>query len=81
MPRDLVDTLGLPVLGGEEIELVGDLRTWADISLVRVPWLGEEQDAQILVSDGTDSLIGTELLRGTRLTIDYAAGIVSINKD
>jgi len=81
LSRDLVDGLDLPILGGEEIKLAGNVRTWADISLATVRWLGEERDAQILVSDGSDSLIGTELLRGTRLTIDYAAATVSITKE
>jgi len=81
LSRDLIDGLDLPILGGEEIELAGNVRTWADISLATVRWLGEERDAQILVSDGSDSLIGTELLRGTRLTIDYAAATVSITKE
>src|SRR5262249_42859978 len=81
LPRDLVDSLGLPILGGEEIELVGDLRAWVNISLGNVRWLGEDRDAEILISEGNDCLIGTELLCGTRLTIDYAGGTVSITKE
>jgi hypothetical protein len=52
----------------------------ADISLVTVRWLGEERDAEVLISEGNDSLIGTELLRATQLTIDYAACTVSSTK-
>jgi len=81
LPRDVVDSLGFPILGGEEVELVGGVRTWADISLATVRWLGEDREAEILVTEANDSLIGTELFRGTRLTIDYAAGTVSIRKD
>jgi len=81
LPRDLVVSLGLPILGGEEIELVGGLLSWADISLATVRWLGEEREAEILITESPDHLIGTELLQGTRLTIDYVGRTVSITKE
>lgn len=51
-----------------------------DISLAEIDWLGEERKVHVIVGEANDSLIGTELLKGTQLSIDYIAYTVSIAK-
>jgi hypothetical protein len=42
--------------------------------------LSAEYDAEVIVNEGDDSLLGTLLLAGTRLTIDYVARTVLVEK-
>ena len=48
--------------------------------LFEIDWLGARHVADVLLSEGTDQLIGTALLQGTRLKIDYLANTVEIEK-
>jgi len=49
-------------------------------SLLEIRWLDEQRVARVLLSEGSDQLIGIGLLRGTRLEIDYIANTVEIEK-
>ena len=80
LPRTLIQRLGLPILGREPVGWVNQSYADMDISLAAIEWLGEARTFGGIVSDGSDALIGTELLKGTRLLIDYVVGTVSINK-
>ena len=76
LPRFIVESLGLTISDSEEVKLAKG-ETEMESALAKIIWLGEERYAQVLVTED-ESLIGTELLRGTCLTIDYVALITSI---
>ena len=76
LPRHIVESLGLTIVGSEEVKLAQG-KTDMESALAKVIWLGKERDAEVLITED-ESLIGTELLRGTCLTIDYVALITSI---
>lgn len=77
MPRPIVESLGLAIHAVEDLKLAQG-KAQVESTLAKILWLGEERDAQVLITED-ESLIGTELLRGTRLTIDYVALTVSID--
>ncbi len=52
---------------------------FARVGLASIQWLDEVRQIEIVVSDGNDALIGTELLQETMLVIDYASSRVTIS--
>jgi len=80
LPRTLVARLQLPIIGQLVIQTVGGARSTAELALAEVVWLAETRTFEVIVSTHDDSLIGTEMLIGARLVIDYVAGTVEISK-
>jgi clan AA aspartic protease len=80
LPRAFADHLQFPIIGRLAFEMVGGTRMFARVGLANIEWLDEVRQIEIVVSDGSDALIGTELLTGTTLNIDYAAHVVTISK-
>lgn len=78
LPRAFADHLQLPIIGRLAFEMVGGTRLFAQVGLANIEWLDEVRQIEIIVSDGNDALIGTELLSGTTLKIDYVGQIVTI---
>lgn len=78
LPRDVTDVLGLVISGHEQFDMVGGARTSADITAGQVEWLGEVRSVLIIV--GESYLVGSHLLDGTRLTIDYRQRTVSVER-
>ena len=78
LPRSVAEQLDLRIIGQEEFETVGTHVLIADISLAEVFWLGNQRTLEVIISDGDDALIGTEMLATTRLSIDYVGGGVAI---
>ena len=78
LPRDVIESLGLVVHGHEEFDMVGGARTSADITAGQVEWLGEVRSVLIIVNESY--LVGSHLLDGTRLTIDYGQHTVTIER-
>ena len=78
LPRDVIDGLGLVISGHEQFDMVGGARTSADITVGQVEWLGEVRSVLIIV--GESYLVGSHLLDGTRLTIDYRQRTVSVER-
>jgi predicted aspartyl protease len=60
---------------------VGRIRSVADIAELEVEWLGETRAVEVIVSDGDDSLLGTELLDGSHLVIDYVNYTVTVSNE
>lgn len=79
LPQALVTRLGLPVVGREVFEMVGGQRFVASVALADIEWLGETHTVRVIISQ--DTLLGTELLEGTRLTIDYQAYTVTVSDE
>src|SRR2546423_1765881 len=78
LPGEIIERLGLAVISHEIIFMVGDLQDSADVALAKVRWLGEVRSVDVILKD--DYLLGTALLDGARLTIDYARHTVIIDK-
>ena len=71
LPKEFVAGLEAIEVGRELFNVVGGKQMEADIVLAEVEWLGASRLLRAIVSEGEDALIGTELLDGTVLTIDY----------
>lgn len=77
LPQELVARLNLPIVGREVFEMVGGRRFVAGVALAEVEWLGRKATFRVIVSE--DTLLGTEMLDGCRLVIDYAAHTVTVS--
>ncbi len=81
LPRAEAVRLNLVVLGRVPIIGVGRARMVADIAELEVKWLGKSRAVEVIISDGDDSLLGTELLDGSRLVVDYSAYTVTVSDE
>jgi clan AA aspartic protease len=81
LPRSDTSRLNLTVLGRVPIIGVGRIRSVADIAELEVEWLGETRAVEVIVSGGDDSLLGTQLLDGSRLVIDYVNYTVTVSNE
>ena len=79
LPRAFVSQIQIPVIGELTFEMVGGARMSAEIGLADIEWLGALRKVEVVISEGNDALIGTELLTATTLTIDYTANTVTIS--
>src|SRR5712664_1227100 len=74
LPRTLAKYLQIQIVGELVFEMVGGARMLAPVGLASIDWLNEEKKIEVIIGEGNDVLIGTELLVGTVLNIDYGAG-------
>ncbi len=81
LPREIISRLGLQILGRVPIIAAGGIKSIADIAELEIEWRGKRQWVEVLISIGEDSLLGTVLLDGTRLMIDYVAHMVTIDDE
>lgn len=79
LPQALVGRLNLPIVGREVFEMVGGRQFIASLAFVDIEWLGEARTVRVIVNEET--LLGTELLDGTRLTIDYISHTVTVSDE
>jgi clan AA aspartic protease len=77
LPQSLVARLNLTVVGREVFEMVGGRQFVAGVALAEVEWLGATKTVRVIISE--DTLLGTELLDGTKLVIDYVAHTLTIS--
>ena len=80
LPLSLAEVLELQIAGEQEFEVAGGSILPAFISLIEIDWLGHNRIAEVILNEGADQLLGTSLLKGTRLTIDYIHRSVEIEK-
>jgi clan AA aspartic protease len=78
LPRTLAEGLQIQLVGELVFEMVGGARMSAKVGLANIEWLNEPREIEVILGRGNDVLIGTELLVGTTLTIDYTARVVTI---
>lgn len=81
LPAETLGRLGIPIIGKETFELVSGQFLVASLALMEIQWLGERRTVRVVVSEGYDSLIGTELLDGNRLVINYVANTVILTDE
>jgi clan AA aspartic protease len=78
IPRKLIAQLGLVKESSAEATLADgqcvELETFASF----IDWFGESYETQIVANDGEYPLLGTMLLDGHRLAIDYQAKTVEL---
>ncbi len=79
LPQELVQDLSLPFITQTECTLAGDITHKADVAAAHIEWLGEIHEVRVIVMPA-GFLLGTQLLEGTRLTIDYDERTVLIEK-
>jgi clan AA aspartic protease len=79
LPQALVTKFNLPIVGREVFEMVGGRQFIASVAFADIEWLGETRTVRVIVSE--DALLGTELLDGTRLTVDYIAYTVTVGDE
>src|SRR5947209_1402651 len=73
LPRAFITNNALRIVGRETFITVEEHVIEADIAVAEVEWLGETQTRRAIVSEAGEAMIGTEMLIGTVLTIDYVA--------
>lgn len=78
LPHAFVSQIQLPIIGKLAFEMVGGARMSAEIGLGDIEWLGESRKVEVIASEADDALIGTELLIGTTLIIDYPSSSLTI---
>lgn len=81
LPRSEASRLNLTILGRVPIIGVGKIRAIADIAELEIEWLGETRAVEVIISEGDDSLIGTQLLDGSRLVVDYINYTVTVSNE
>lgn len=81
LPRETVDRLNLTILGRVPIIAAGGAKSIADVAELEIRWLDARRPVEVIISDGDDSLIGTELFASARLVIDYIAHTATISDE
>jgi clan AA aspartic protease len=81
LPRAFVERLQLPLVGRLIFHVVGGTRISTDMALAEVEWLGARRIFEVIVGESEDSLLGTEMLVGARLVIDYVEHTLIITND
>ena len=71
LQRSVTEQLRLPVVARLVFELVGGARMTADVALAEIEWLGQRRAVEVILSEGKDALLGTEIFEGATLVIDY----------
>ena len=78
LPRAFVSQAQISIIGELTFEMVGGAIMSAEIGLTRLDWLGGPCQVEVIVSEGDDALIGTELLDAATLIIDYSLNTLNI---
>jgi clan AA aspartic protease len=71
MPAILMSKLDFEIVGEEEVSGVGQYKIVFPIAVTKIFWLGEKREVQVLINDGEDVLLGTEMLQDCVLRINY----------
>ena len=80
LPASVAEQLRLPIVARLVFELVGGARMTADVALGEIEWLGERRSVEVILSESNDALIGTEILEGAKLVIDYADRVINLSR-
>ena len=80
LPLSLTESLQLRIMDEAELVLAGDVIAESFTSVAEINWMGSRRIAEVSLMEGNDHLVGTALLKGTRLRIDYIANNVEIEK-
>ena len=78
LPRDIALRAGLEVESTAEAVLADGSKVALETFGCAIRWLGKTYDTQVVTNESKFGLIGTELLKGRKLTIDYGEKTVTI---
>ena len=81
LPRSFVEQIPHTEIGKESYVLAGGGELKAEIVGVEIHWLNTVKALAVVVSEASDSLIGTGLLEKAILVIDYLTAQVEIKDD
>lgn len=81
LPREIIERSSIPIIGKETFQLVSGRSIIASLALIEIDWLGKQQLVRVVISDGSDALIGAELLDGNRLVVDYITDQVTLTTE
>lgn len=70
----------MPIIGREKISVLGKRKLFCPIASARIIWLGQTFNVNVIVNDGADVLLGTQLLAGSILRINYRNHRLTITK-
>lgn len=79
LPRTHPYSSALPVVASETYDVAGGQHVTFDVALGQIHWMGQVLLVEILLSPATEVLVGTQVLRGQRLEIDYAKRTVVVD--
>jgi len=80
IPIETALDLGLELIGAENVELADGSCNRELVFRGYALFLGRRRTVHILLTRSTDSLVGTGLLSGYRLSIDFAVGAVRLTR-
>lgn len=78
LPRPVIDQLNLTLESSAEAVLADGRTVELETYSCFFDWFGESYETQIVANDGDFPLLGTMLLAGHRLEVDYLAGTLSL---
>ncbi len=71
VPISLMKELGLKQVSEVEIFGVGLHQEVVGLAIAKITWFGRQTEIEILINDGDDRLLGSEMLDGKVLKIKY----------
>jgi len=78
LPETLILRLGWRWIGHESYEMATGDVVREKVFVGRTKWMGRIQEVDVVASHAKDILIGTRLLEGYRLFIDFKIGRIKI---
>ena len=78
LPRPVVAGLGLPQEASTDAVLADGRTVTVEMFGCYLDWFGGTYQTQVVAGDAALPLLGTQLLAGRRLIIDYAVGTVEL---
>jgi clan AA aspartic protease len=78
LPRSLMQELRLKKVSEEEVFGIGSHKEVVDVAITNIIWFGQKTEIEVLINNGDDRLLGSELLDGKILKINYRNKKVSI---
>jgi clan AA aspartic protease len=78
LPRDIITRAGLQVESTAEAFLADGSKVELETYGCAIRWLGKTYETQVVANDSKFGLIGTELLVGRKLTVDYTQKTVTV---
>ena len=78
IPVSLMGELGLKQISEVEIFGIGSYQDVVGLAIAKIIWFGRQTEFEVLINDGDDRLLGSELLDGKILRINYRNKNVSI---
>ncbi|HWP54765.1 MAG TPA: hypothetical protein VN476_11575 [Pyrinomonadaceae bacterium] len=81
LPREIIESSNVPIIGKETFQLVSGRFIVASLALIQIDWLDQQRLVRTVISDGSDALLGAELLDGNRLVVDYVRDEVTLTTE